>query len=453
MQGMSPPKAAPSPPAARHYALLAAAFAVFALYGSLVPLEFHPLPWAEAQRRWSEVCAKPIRVESRSDWAANILLFVPLGFLGMAALCVDRGRMADWWAVPTAAAWAGFSAFLEFSQLYFPPRDSSINDMAAESLGAVVGIVTWVAAGRPLARWAREAWAGAGADGTAVRLLAGYVVLLLVVQVFPPNLTISPVELYHRYKAGLVRPVPFAFWMVDPRGGVKKMVEGAAWFLPLGLLASRLPRWRGAAGRAAWEVLAFGAAAAAAAEFLRLFVVTHSCDASDVVTNGLAVLVGWFVGLDMAKSAFRGLAAGAWVIGLVYLNWLPFDFRFDEASLARWREIYWLPFADYLQASYLDEAQGAADKVMQFLALGALLAAAFRPAGGRGRAAVLAAAWLLALVFEAGQLFLPTRYASLTDVLVETTGAGIGLVTWGQLERARRRSAVRGPWRGSVQTV
>ena len=73
-------------PAARHYAWLAAAFAAFALYGSLVPLDYRPLPWDEAQRRWAEVCAQPIRVESRSDWAANILLFVPLGFFGMAGL-------------------------------------------------------------------------------------------------------------------------------------------------------------------------------------------------------------------------------------------------------------------------------------------------------------------------------------------------------------------------------
>ena len=99
--------------------------------------------------------------------------------------------------MPTAAAWAAFSALLEFLQLYFPPRDSSINDVAAESTGAVVGIAVWVAAGRPLTRRARDAWAGTERNGTAVRLLVAYIVLLLIVQVFPPNITISPVELFH----------------------------------------------------------------------------------------------------------------------------------------------------------------------------------------------------------------------------------------------------------------
>ncbi len=271
----------------------------------------------------SEVCSRPIRVESRSDWAANILLFVPLGFLGMAALCVDRRRSADWWAVPTALAWVGFSVLLEFLQLYFPPRVSSINDVAAESTGAVVGIALWIVAGRRLTQGARAAWAGTEGDGTAARLLIAYLVVLALVQVFPPNLTLSPVEIYHKYKAGLVRPVPFGYWTVDPRDGVRKALEGAAWFLPLGLLAARVPRWRAGGWQAAWEVLALGVVAAAGAEFVRLFVVTHSCDATDLATNGLAVLCGWCVGISGRRPAVSVLAAAGWIAALAYLELVP----------------------------------------------------------------------------------------------------------------------------------
>ncbi len=433
MPGLSPPKAAAPAPTARHYAWLTAAFAAFALYGSLVPLEFRPLPWEEAQRRWAEVCAQPIRVESRSDWAANILLFIPLGFLGMAALCVDRRRSADWWAVPTAAVWAGFSVLLEFSQLYFPPRVSSINDVAAESLGAALGIAVWIAAGRAMTCRAREAWAGTEESGSAARLLIAYLVVLALVQVFPPNLTLSPVEIYHKYKAGLVRPVPFGYWTLDPRDGVRKALEGAAWFLPLGLLAARVPRWR-AGGRAAWEVLGLGVVAAAGAEFVRLFVVTHSCDATDVATNGLAVLCGWWVGISGRRPAVSVLATAGWIAALAYLNWFPFDFHFDGTALARWREISWAPFADYMRSSYLETAQGVADKVIQFLVLGILLAASGRTFEVRGWATI-AAAGVLAVLFEGGQLCLPTRFASVTDVLVETSSAGLGVLAWGRLRQ------------------
>jgi VanZ family protein len=190
------------------------------------------------------------------------------------------------------------------------------------------------------------------------------------------------------------------------------------------------------------EVLALGTVTAAAAEFLRLFVVAHSCDASDVVTNGAAVLVGWLVGLDSGKSAFRTLAVVAWIIGLIYLNWLPFDFRFDDAAWARRREISWLPFVDYMRSSYLGTAQGAADKVIQFLVLGALLTPARRPAGMRVWAAVTAAG-VLTVLLEGGQLFLPTRFASVTDVLVETSSAGLGLLVWGRLRQVETSNQVR----------
>ena len=78
--------------------------------------------------------------------------------------------------------------------------------------------------------------------------------------------------------------------------------------------------------------------------------------------------------------------------------------------------------------------------MMQFLVLGSLLALAFRPASGQGWVRLLAGAGLLAALFEIGQLFLPTRYASITDVLVETTSAGLGLLAWGRLGGRWHRS-------------
>ena len=268
-------------------------------------------------------------------------------------------------------------------------------------------------------RYGNERYGGA--------LLGAYILLLLIVQVFPPNITISPVELYHRYKAGLVRPWPFAYWVADPTAGVKKALEGAAWFLPVGLLAARVRRWQAGAGRAAWEVFTLGLGTAAAAEFLRLFVVTHSCDATDVATNGAAVLAGWAVALPGRRPAVSVLAASGWVIALTYLNWFPFDFHFDGASWDRLREISWVPFADYMRSSYLYTAQGTADKVMQFVVLGVLLAL-IRRSAGIGAWATVAATGVLAVVFEAGQIFLPTRFCSVTDVLVETASASLGYI-------------------------
>lgn len=424
-------------PAARDYGWLTAAFAAFVVYGSLVPLHYQPLSRGEARARWQEILSQPVRVESRSDWAANILLFVPLGFLGMAALCTDRGRAADGWAIPVFAACAAFSASVEFLQLYFPPRVSSLNDMAAESFGALLGITAWVVAGRPLTRQARQLWAGAGAQGAATRLLLVYLAVLVFFAAAPLDLSISPVELYHKYKDGRVRPVPFALWESDAQGVVKKALENVAWFLPVGLLLANIPRWSRSGGGAAWEVFWIGLLGAAAVEFMQLFELSRSCDASDVVTGCAAVLAGWAVA--RSRGAARA-AVLAWVGALVYLNWVPFDFTFGDPTIrARWDALSWLPFDDYLQGRYIDVMQAAADKAIQFLVLGALLTLAAGPEGGRGLVASFVAAALLATVLEGGQLFLPTRYASITDVLVETCGAGLGLPLMGRLRTARPR--------------
>jgi VanZ family protein len=423
-------------PNARFYAWMTAAFAAFVIYGSLVPFHFRPIPWDEAWTHWQSVCSLPVKVESRSDWAANILLFIPLGFLGMAALAVDRGRAADLWALPVLAACAAFSASIEFLQLYFPPRVSSLSDVAAESIGAALGIAGWVVAGRQLTRYARRLWTTAKTEETVWRLLLVYLAVLVLMQAMPLDLTISPSELYHKYKNGMVRPVPFSGWRADPQAGLKKALENVAWFLPGGILLGHLARWSRWNVRVAWEVFGLGLAGAAAIEFMQLFVASRSCDATDVLTGGAAVLAGW-----LAVRA-ELLAATAWVGVLVYLNWFPFNFASLDAATARWQRLSWLPFADYLQGHYIDVMQMAVDKVMQFLVLGALLALSVRTRNKRALVTRLAAAALLAVVLEGGQLFLPTRYASVTDVLVQTSGAGLGLLLLSRLPSVGQQGIV-----------
>ena len=75
----------------RHYAGLSLALALFIVYGSLVPFNYQPLPWDQAVTRFREVCDVPVRVNSRSDCLANVLLALPLGYLFMGALC-EIGR-------------------------------------------------------------------------------------------------------------------------------------------------------------------------------------------------------------------------------------------------------------------------------------------------------------------------------------------------------------------------
>src|SRR4051812_24811129 len=82
------------PPRRGHYVAIALAFVALALYGSLLPMEFQAVSWEDALLRFRQIPWLSPSFESRSDWAANIFLFVPIGFFAAAALRVDRpGRL------------------------------------------------------------------------------------------------------------------------------------------------------------------------------------------------------------------------------------------------------------------------------------------------------------------------------------------------------------------------
>ena len=60
------------------------AYLVFVIYGSLVPLDFHPMPLDQAWSRFQQIPMLQIGVQGRADWMANGVLYVPVGFLSVA---------------------------------------------------------------------------------------------------------------------------------------------------------------------------------------------------------------------------------------------------------------------------------------------------------------------------------------------------------------------------------
>jgi len=158
----------------RHYTWLVLGFSALVVYGSLVPFHFEAVPWGDAVARFRVACSQPVRVESRSDWAANSLSFIPLSFLWMAALAVDRrwyaGSLAALVVLPGCTL---LSAAVEFTQLYFPPRVTSVNDIVAESLGGFLGIILWLIGGQGITRWLRHCWKPLDNNGSVARLLPG----------------------------------------------------------------------------------------------------------------------------------------------------------------------------------------------------------------------------------------------------------------------------------------
>lgn len=453
-----------------HFVWLGAAYLLFVVYGSLVPLTFRHVPLDEAIREFTNIPYLPLGIESRADWVANILLFVPLSYLLMAALCVDGGLRSGIALVLVVPVCVLFSIALEFTQIFFPPRTVSLNDVLAESLGTVAGGALWVAYGDEVTQWSRRLWSRNREAGLARLLLPGYLVLLLVIHVMPLDLTLSPAILYKKYKLGLVHFLPF-------QTPLEKHVWNVAYFLPVGVLVACVPNtWR---TRRSWpKVLGAGLATAAFIEFLQLFVYTRHVDPSDVITGSAAVLAGWFAALSWTtspsedKNAPRDrpigsgsrravptrapvstawlVASAVWLAGLAAVYWYPFKFDADPERIAgRLEQMSLLPLADYYRQSEYKSFDQVVRRGFLFVPLGALLALAGAPRRHRDSSGNFAPVALLcsavaASVLEIGQFFLPNRYPSVTDVLVGCLGAWIGIALARRVQSALKRGPLHG---------
>src|SRR6266540_3686364 len=204
-------------PGRRTFVLGLAATVIFAVYGSLVPFDITLVPSDEAMRRFTSAMALPLRLWSRSDLIANILLMVPVAFCLMAVCRLDRRGIGGTFAAAAAtmACGYGLANLLEFLQVFTPDRVVSRSDVLAQSIGAVIGIGTWMAVGQPMIDWLRGAGrtshSGLDAQWRRVQaLLVLYLAGWFILMALPLELTLSPATLVHKYRDGGIGLVPFA---------------------------------------------------------------------------------------------------------------------------------------------------------------------------------------------------------------------------------------------------
>jgi VanZ family protein len=221
----------------RIFLLTGLVYLAFVVYGSLVPLDFHPHPINVAIRDFLHIRYLRLGIESRADWVANILLYIPIPYLWLS--CVSRESGAALRVAFTVAIFifcTVLSIGIEFTQLFFPPRTVSLNDIIAEIFGSSLGILLWWASGQRivglidsvLAQGRRAAFAG----------LALYAIAYLAFSLFPYDFLISAAEIQVKLSRG------YFHWFASTaacgtalRCGSKLIVEAIA-VMPLGLLLS-----------------------------------------------------------------------------------------------------------------------------------------------------------------------------------------------------------------------
>src|SRR5206468_9286760 len=129
-------------------------------YGSLVPLDFRSEPLTAAWTAFLKTPYLHLGVGSRADWVANLLLYMPLGFFATGWVATASRQRAMAANILVFMSCVLLAVAVEFTQLFFPPRTVSLNDILAETLGTCVGIAVWGYAGERLAQLWMEVQSG-----------------------------------------------------------------------------------------------------------------------------------------------------------------------------------------------------------------------------------------------------------------------------------------------------
>ena len=451
------------PPRRGHFVVCWALSALFALYASLLPFKFQALTFGEARISFEHILRQEIGIDSRSDCLANILLALPLGFFASAALGVDRPRfpLAVWQVPLVIASCACFSATLEFLQLWVPGRTSSQNDVVAQTVGAACGAAAWLILGHRVTHWVRGFLAASAVDSRSRRILYAYCAILFFYSVLPLDITISPAQLYHKWRDGQHVVLVPRIWDEFSRERISETLTTTMFFATVGMLAAR-PTARVRIREAVFAASIWGLSLAAVIELAQLFVASRFTKTSDIVLGAAAAALGgaarWWVQQESASAgAHRAVAWRRSALALVYTVSLlvvftaPFQWLVDLQRIAkRWRNMWQIPFSySKYWSDPLEALSDVMKKLLLFASLAALLATALatilaaensstsdHTSGTVSRQnqspwiswLVLASCAVLATAIEMLQVYLPPHVADITDVLLATLGASLGVL-------------------------
>ncbi|UCV17375.1 VanZ family protein [Ferribacterium limneticum] len=418
-------------------------YATFVVYGSLIPFDFHPLPFDQAWAAFRHTPFLTLGVESRADWIANGVLYLPLGFLGVRAL--DGGTRF----LPTLAslAFAGMLAFtVEFAQLSFPPRTVSQNDLLAECLGSLVGVVAARGMGPWLARW----WQAWRTDSANIARLAwqAYALGYLLFCFFPFDFLVSRQEFLNKLDSGnwgWVFALPEASFTSWLRTLLLLVVE-AALTIPIGVGLG--------AGLKSQQALRRGIFGGAMIGFLfeigQIFIASGVSQGASLLSRAAGAGLGAWLGAGWRKGSLDILRCWlsqhmGWLL-LAYLVLLGFASGWGSHAwlgwghaLRSWDELRFLPFYYHY---FTTEAAALVSLGSVVVIYAPLAIIAWASMAGAAGTAVLAA--MVALVLETGKLFMDGIHPDPTNVLLAGTSVWLlmnGINLWERQQRRVERTA------------
>lgn len=362
-------------PSGRNTQLAMALLIGMIIYGSLYPFAFHAVPDGVGPLRmllnkWDET-------PGRGDFVSNILLYIPLGFVGM----ISVGKRASLWRLAAVVAiGATLSVMMESAQYYDAGRDPEATDVYSNTIGVIVGAsIGWVF-GQDF-RWPLLG------ELSANRIPALLLMSWLGYRLYPYEPTIN----LHKYWDAL-KPI-----VLHPQLTWYSLCRQTAIWLTVAVLIEKIvgPTKSAAMFRrfAGFTLLA------------SLIIISTWISLSQLSGMALAYLL-WRAIRHQPRAP---VVVAATLLGfyVVAFRLAPFDFAAVEGHYG------WMPFLSFMQGSIDLDVQSFFEKVFLYGGLIWLLGQA-----GMGlRVAYSAVAGVL-LLASVAEIYLPGRSAEITDAIL-----------------------------------
>ena len=427
-------------------------YTAFVIYGSLVPLDFVYMPWNEAFAKFQDIRFLNLGIGSRADWVANILLFIPLTFLWTAFFHQAPDSFRYFTALMILIIAATLSLSIEFTQLFFPQRTVSKNDIIAEISGAIAGIVIWRCYGQHFNTWLQRWTTRRESAGRYEQLLYIYITIIFGYNLLPLDLTNSPVEIYHKWVDGKVHIIPF---FSSFENGISGFLYGI--FVDIIIWAPVSFLWVLSAKKTLTQAFKWSWFSALLLEFLQIFVYSRVSDSADLITAALGAWLGIFIAnkyrpvtnhlateeaaIASVNNVIRPLATpliliAGWSAALILIFWFPYDFRIEPQLIKdRLPQLFRAPFSAYYYGTEFRAITSLLSKLAFFFPLGALLAhlkAGLPRSWPNSLITTCLVLFLIgmAAIVELGQILLPVKSVDSADILVAIVGGLIGYFTY-----------------------
>jgi glycopeptide antibiotics resistance protein len=351
------------------------------------------------------------------DDFANVLLTLPLGFLGYLHF---GSRSGKWSIIRWGIFGLAFGLGAELIQLAIPTRASFVTDTINNGLGTLLGALIASAKGRTTL----EFFTGAAAERRNVYLWM--MIWSLVAMVGPYDLSEDSVS-----HINTISP-PF-----ETQPWILRTLMGAEWlrmagFAIIGAMAARLavPGRRKRTLRQPLSAAALVLLFPALLQCLRLLVESEGPSLDDFALDVFGALAGAFASLFVPPmlEAFSGFSLFA--AALIASGLSPYHF-------SGWKQkavFQWIPFYDFCRNHTPLAFYETILNFCAFAILGGLLQLSF-PRWRCVRIAIYILAFSGAIEFA--QTFLPERTAGVTDILVAALGAWTGAHVCAAVESER----------------